>query len=187
MFVYLIIYGAVLVLSVLGSRMMITLGPRWGLMDEPSARRIHTRPVPRVGGIGIWLVFVISCVLLSLTGVAPLFSGDSPLPPFLAASAVLMLVGIVDDRRGLRPLMKLGGQLVAALLFWYLSDGDKGKIAGVDIPGWIDALIWVFWIILLVNAYNLIDGLDGLCGGLAWISLAGLLVAAVSLGIGGPS
>ena len=92
MFVYLIIYGAVLVLSVIGSRVMISLGPRWGLMDEPSSRRIHTRPVPRAGGLGIWLVFVISCVCLSLTGVAPLFSEDSPLPAFLAASAVLMLV-----------------------------------------------------------------------------------------------
>jgi UDP-GlcNAc:undecaprenyl-phosphate GlcNAc-1-phosphate transferase len=186
MFVYLIIYGAVLVLSVIGSRVMISLGPRWGLMDEPSSRRIHTRPVPRAGGLGIWLVFAISCVCLSLTGVAPLFSEDSPLPAFLAASAVLMLVGIVDDRSGMLPMVKLGGQLVAALLFWFLSDGDKGNIAGIDIPGWLDALIWVFWIILLVNAYNLIDGLDGLCGGLAWISLAGLLVAAVSLGVGGP-
>ena len=97
-----------------------------------------------------------------------------------------MLVGIVDDRSEMRPMVKLGGQLVAAFLFWFLSGGDKGNIAGFDIPGWIDALIWVLWIILLVNAYNLIDGLDGLCGGLAWISLAGLLVAAVSLGIGGP-
>ncbi len=186
MFGYLIIYGAVLAASLLASRAMISLGPRWGLMDEPAARRIHTRPVPRAGGVGIWVVFVASCTLVSLTGVAPLFSGNSPLPAFLAASAVLMLVGIVDDRRGVRPWAKLGGQLVAALLFWFLSDGDKGNIAGIAIPGWMDALIWAFWIILLVNAYNLIDGLDGLCGGLAWISLAGLLVAAVSLGIGGP-
>ena len=186
MFGYLIIYGAVLVFSILAAKAVITLGPRLGLMDQPSARRIHTRPVPRAGGIGIWIVFVSSCICLFLLGDEGLFSEDSPLPAFLAASAVLMLVGIFDDRRGIRPLAKLGGQIVAALLFWFLSVGDKGNIAGVVIPGWLDALIWMVWIVLLVNAYNLIDGLDGLCGGLAWISLAGLLGVAVSLGIGGP-
>jgi len=186
MFGYLILYGGVFVLGAFASRMMVVMGPRLGLMDEPSERRIHKDPVPRAGGIAIWAVFWCSCAICSLPGFSPLFSGNSVLLPFFAASAVLMVVGIVDDWRGVSPFVKLGGQLAAALLFWVLSDGDKGNIAGFDIPGWMDALVWVAWIVLLINAYNLIDGLDGLCGGLAWISLAGILCVAGALGVAGP-
>ena len=187
MYEYLIIYIGAFGLSMVVARLMIGLGPRLGLMDEPSERRIHAVPVPRAGGVGIWLVFLLICGLASIAGMVPVSLNGGPFLAFLVSSGVLMGVGFIDDRWGTTPLVKLTGQIVAALLFWMLSGDNKGNLAGYPIPVWVDCVVWVLWIVLLVNAYNLIDGLDGLCGGLAWISLAGTLVAAASLGISGSS
>ena len=164
---------------------MITLGPRFGLMDLPSDRRVHSKATPRAGGIAIWVVFVAAVTIFDFIGLFTPESGDGRVTGFLTASGILLIVGIFDDRGGIPALLKLGGQVLAAVVFWVLSDSNKEVLAGVSIPQWVDLIVWVAWIVLLINAYNLIDGLDGLCGGLAWISLGGILLAAQALDIGG--
>ena len=166
---------------------MIAVGPRLGLLDMPSERRVHTQPIPRAGGIAIWLVFVIAVAVVYFTGLSSREGGGGSLGAFLAASAILLFVGIIDDRGGIPALVKLSGQVLAAVVFWFLSDSNKDSLAGFAIAPWLDLVVWVAWIVLLVNAYNLIDGLDGLCGGLAWISLAGILLAAQALDVSGAS
>ena len=165
---------------------MIVVGPSLGLMDQPSERRLHKEAVPRAGGIAIWISFV---AVVFLGSWLELLESDvvySYFFPFLAASSVLLVVGILDDRGGLRAWMKLGGQVLAAGVFYWISTVHRGhvagSIAGMEVPLWADCLIWIAWIVLLVNAYNLIDGLDGLCGGLAWISLGGIILAGIALG-----
>ena len=185
MYKYLVIYLVVCVASVLVSRLMITLGPRFGLMDLPSDRRVHSKATPRAGGIAIWVVFVAALTIFDFIGLFTPESGDGRVTGFLTASGILLIVGIFDDRGGIPALLKLGGQVLAAVVFWVLSDSNKEVLAGVSIPQWVDLIVWVAWIVLLINAYNLIDGLDGLCGGLAWISLGGILLAAQALDIGG--
>ena len=185
MYKYLVIYLVVCVASVLVSRLMITLGPRFGLMDLPSDRRVHSKATPRAGGIAIWVVFVAAITILHFIGLFTPEAGDGRLVGFLTASGILLIVGVFDDRGGIPALLKLGGQVLAAVVFWVLSDSNKEVLAGFPIPPWLDLIVWVAWIVLLINAYNLIDGLDGLCGGLAWISLGGILLAAQALDIGG--
>ena len=166
---------------------MIAVGPRLGLLDMPSGRRVHTQPIPRAGGIAIWLVFVTAVAVVYFTGLSSREGSGGSLGAFLAASAILLFVGIIDDRGGISALVKLSGQVLAAVVFWFLSDSNKDSLAGFAIAPWLDLVVWVAWIVLLVNAYNLIDGLDGLCGGLAWISLAGILLAAQALDVSGAS
>ena len=185
MYKYLVIYLVVCVASMLVSRLMITLGPRFGLMDLPSARRVHSRATARAGGIAIWVVFVAAVAIFDVAGIFTPETGDGRLAGFLAASGILLIVGVFDDRGGIPALLKLGGQVLAAVVFWMLSGSNKEVLAGFSISPWLDLIVWVAWIVLLINAYNLIDGLDGLCGGLAWISLGGILLAAQALQVTG--
>ena len=92
---------------------------------------------------------------------------------FLPASLILLAVGLVDDIHGLGAWKKLAGQIVAAL--WIALSGTHfGSLLGYQLPPFLDGLLVVVWIVAVINAYNLIDGLDGLASGLAIISATGL-------------
>jgi UDP-N-acetylmuramyl pentapeptide phosphotransferase/UDP-N-acetylglucosamine-1-phosphate transferase len=92
---------------------------------------------------------------------------------FLPASLILLAVGLVDDIHGLGAWKKLAGQVAAAV--WIAASGTHfGSLLGYDLPPFLDGLLVVGWIVAVINAYNLIDGLDGLASGLALISATGL-------------
>lgn len=155
---------------------------RIGMVDRPDARRINKIPIPRGGGLSIFVAFhgVLGALVLAL---------GSPLCQhfpyfwqgrFLLASGVLVTVGLLDDKLGLRPVVKLAGQVAVALIL-YLSGVHVGGIA-VAFPPWLDCLATVFWIVGAINAFNLIDGLDGLATGLALIASVGLAGALLFTG-----
>lgn len=169
-------------LSLLLTRAMIHLGPRLGLMDQPDERRVHVTPIPRAGGVAIWLSFMIT-VWLGKHLAPGIFDGQlsRQLAAFTLSTGMLMIVGVIDDRQGIRPLVKLGGQICASLAFFLLNPKTDGVFMGYHIPYLIEMAFFTGWSVLLINAFNLIDGLDGLCGGLVCISLfviAGLEIAA---------
>lgn len=157
------------------NRLLVSHGGRLGLLDQPGERRIHTSPVPRAGGVGIWIAFV-----LTASGVwwlkPEVFGkfGYEWLGPFMIASVLLVGVGVIDDSRGLKAWWKLLGQIVAVLVFFLLRPDSHGQMIGMEVPAGIDAVAFVAWSVLLINAFNLIDGLDGLCAGLALIALVAL-------------
>ncbi|MDC0280981.1 hypothetical protein OAL03_05420 [Akkermansiaceae bacterium] len=169
--------------SVAFTRIFISVGPRLGLMDEPDARRVHLTPVPRAGGLAIWMTFLI--VLWVADAIFPnLFVGDHHTKniAWTISSAILILVGFIDDRTGLKPLVKLAGQAIAAAVFYYIYYPEGFSIAGFQLPYAAALVIFVFWCVGLINAFNLIDGLDGLCGGLVIVSLSMILAIAWSSG-----
>ena len=92
---------------------------------------------------------------------------------FAGASSILFVVGVIDDVRGMKPLVKLAGQMLAAA-FMAFSGAHFGPLLGHEMPLWLDHILVVFWIVAIINAFNLIDGLDGLASGLAIISAFGL-------------
>ena len=94
----------------------------------------------------------------------------------------MIVVGFIDDRAGLKPLVKLGGQAIAAAVFYYIYYTEGFSIAGFEIPYAAALVIFVIWCVALINAFNLIDGLDGLCGGLVVVSLSMILAIAWSNG-----
>lgn len=155
---------------------------RVGMVDKPDERRIHQTPTPRGGGLAVFLVFhlVLGILFLGLGGqIGRAFSGFWQWR-FLLASGLLVVVGLVDDKIGLRPVVKLTGQIAVALIL-YLSGVSVGGII-VAFPPWLDCLVTVFWIVGAINAFNLIDGMDGLATGLALIASVGLAGALLFTG-----
>jgi len=157
------------------NRLMMSLAPRLGLMDQPGVRRIHQTPIPRAGGLAIWLTFLLviagglACGWLKPGG--PL--SWVWLRAFAAGSALLMVAGFLDDRKGLSPWVKLGMHILAPAVFFVMHPLQLGIFP----HGWplaCDGLAFVIWSVALINAFNLIDGLDGLCGGLAAVSTLGM-------------
>jgi len=165
--------GGAFILSLFLTSRLIALGPKLGLMDEPDDRRVHKTPIPRAGGIAIWVAFLTIawveqwCYPFPSEGIP-----SSGLFAFTASSFVLIVVGFIDDRKGLPALVKLGGQGTAALLYFALDASLwEMTLFGYQFPLVISLFIFTGWCVLLINAFNLIDGLDGLCGGLVLVSL----------------
>ena len=141
----------------------------YNVVDRPGRRKVHAYPIPRVGGIPIMIAYVLA--LNSLRGPDSVFPVNW-LQTILSGAAIIFLIGLVDDFMNLKPGVKLGGQIAAAAIAFVngLSIDHLGNIA---LPVWLSLLITVFWLLLAINALNLIDGLDGLCGGIAfWATLA---------------
>ena len=150
------------------------LAPRFGLVDMPGERRIHKTPIPRCG-ISVFLGFHAACASVFLFPWLP-FGAQLKFDwwwHFLIVSSVLLVVGLIDDARGLRPLVKLAGQILAASLA-FAFDMRVGNILGFALPPILDYVATLVWFLALMNAFNLIDGIDGLATGLAAIAAAGI-------------
>jgi len=171
--------GIALVVSLVLVPLVIRLAPKLGMVDVPDARRVHKTPTPRGGGMAVFFGVHLSLGLLYFLD----FHGtEMRLGPewwlaFLAASSVLLVVGVLDDSRGLPPLVKLGGQILAALTLFALNGGGFAQLLGFDLPWIFHLILTVVWCVAIINAFNLIDGLDGLCSGLALIGATGIMLA----------
>ena len=148
-----------------------------GLIDLPDARKRHGRAVPVVGGLAMFAAFV---------GAAMLSGWLSSVPwGFLVGQVVLVGIGVIDDIRGIRPLVRLAGQIAAAALM--IVPGPHVISVLAVLPGGVVAELGplgvpftVLFVVGMINAFNMLDGLDGLAGGAAagcffWLALvAGL-------------
>jgi len=145
------------------------------MVDIPDARRIHKRPTPRGGGIAVFLGFHAACASVFLIPWAT-FDGDLTAEwwwHFLVASTLLLGLGIADDISKIRPSVKLSGQVLVAVVA-YIFDMRVGKVLGIHLPAAVDLGATVLWFVAIINAFNLIDGIDGLASGLASIAALGL-------------
>ena len=170
-----------LAISLLLTRIMIRLGPKLGLIDEPGERRIHVKPVPRAGGIAVFLTFVITVFgVQSFSELSGQLSFEW-FKAFATASLLLVIVGILDDRWGVNAWLKLVAHGLSAVFLFYTSGGNVGSVLGIEVPEYVDLAIWVIWTVAIINAFNLIDGMDGLCAGLAMISILSLTILTIAL------
>ena len=182
-----IVVAAVLlamVVTMVSMPLVRRLAVRMGAIDMPgvagtdSERHLHTTPTPRMGGLAIFLGFY--CSMAAFVTINPQQSA------MLLGAAVIVLLGMVDDVRGLSAKVKLAVQIVAAVIA--VSGGSV--INYVSVPtwisesghlnlGWLSVPVTVVWIVLITNAVNLIDGLDGLAAGVSAISSVCLVVVAL--------
>ena len=172
---YILVFLVGLVVTYLLTPVVRGLAIRHGVVDLPDARRPHKRPTARGGGVAVVLGVHAAC-LIAIVFPWPKMAGGLDLiwwEKFALSSAVLVVVGVIDDIRGMKPLIKLGGQMLAAVLIW-LSGTRFGQLLGHDLSSWVDCALTVVWLVAIINAFNLIDGLDGLASGLAIISAVGL-------------
>jgi len=147
--------------------LMVHLSHQWGLVDQPSDRKIHVYPTPRLGGVAVYLGFLGSVLLNSI------------LPDWmiatLAAGSLLLIVGVIDDVWELPASSKLVAQVIAAGIV--ISTGKVLTLFPIGPVGDLaNVLLTLLWIVGITNAFNFFDGMDGLATGLA-ILIAGFMGA----------
>jgi UDP-GlcNAc:undecaprenyl-phosphate/decaprenyl-phosphate GlcNAc-1-phosphate transferase len=150
---------------------------RWQILDAPGVRKVHTTPVPRVGGIAM-----AAGVLLALA-----LSGEfaQPMLAYVGGVVVLLLFGVWDDRVTLSAGPKLLGQAIAVLLVMSWGDVTVATMTLTerhDLPDWVALPLTFLFLIGVTNAINLADGLDGLAGGTTLLSLSALALLAFTAG-----
>lgn len=162
------IFVIALIATAIATPIAVWLAPKIGAMDIPKDnRRVHKHPIPRFGGIAIYCGILTAFVALS-----PLTVQTRGL---LIGASFILIVGIIDDRIGMKPIVKLICQIAAAFILWIsdvritvFTNPFSGNI--LTIPVWISFIITIFWIVGITNTINLIDGLDGLAAGITFIA-----------------
>jgi len=201
----LVLVISTIVPSFLTSLLMVSLVRRWaerlGLMDRPGARKVHQHPIPLGGGIGIWFAVVFTFLIggifvwllrsNTLANLSPSFNLPEEVSVYLpgmvyrfgqllgllAAGTVLMVLGLADDRYGLKWQIRLGVEFAVASFVVF----GLGMQLTAFLPwGWVAGLISVVWIVALVNSFNMLDNMDGLSGGVAAIAATMLAIMLLS-------
>lgn len=171
---------------------------RLGLLDKPGARKVHTTPIPLGGGLGIW-AGVVGTLGLGSAAVALLQTNSAwqtllpePLRVYLpglwdklseiwvivACGTVLMILGLLDDRRGIKWWVRLLVEVVVASFCVYWQ--GLQLTAFIPVP-WLTHALSVLWIVALINSFNMLDNMDGLSGGVASISASLLAVMLLTI------
>jgi UDP-GlcNAc:undecaprenyl-phosphate GlcNAc-1-phosphate transferase len=150
--------ASALMLAIGSTPVMRLVALRFGVIDQPAARKIHANPVPLLGGAAIYVAFIVVLLLFGdrryIHEVVGIFIG----------ATLVSLMGVVDDRWGLGSYVKLIGQLLAACILVY--SGVQVSIWG----NWLDIVVTIGWVVGITNAMNLLDNMDGLSGGIAMIA-----------------
>ena len=172
-----------LCLSLLFTYVCIRVLPKLGYIDKPGGRHIHETPIPRGGGIAVILAFFISfgCFMLD----SRMATDTTLLGRLILPAAILMVLGLADDRFELGARLKLAVQILVAVIVW--TFGEQEYVFGHFLLPWYVSLPFtVIWVIGIINAFNLIDGLDGLASGLAIVSSCCMAVWFLMMGTRGP-
>ena len=155
---------------------VIKMAKKYNLVDIPKdERRVHNKPMPRVGGIAIVIsMFIGLGIYYLITKNIPSIALNKKFIGYLIGGVVIFAMGLIDDIFNLKARYKFLFQLFAAIIVYIFGV----RLSGIKIPfiytdiinlGWLDFPITLLWIIGITNAINLIDGLDGLSSGIASI------------------
>lgn len=170
------------ILSLLLTPLVRNLARRFGFVDQPDyCRKVHTVPIPRVGGVAIFVSLVGAYGLLLVVGLSAgniVWSGLPVALRLLPASVAIFALGLVDDIVRISPWQKLTGQVVAALLAW-AAGIHVHAIGGHAFSAIVSFAATLLWIVACTNAVNLIDGIDGLAAGAGLFATVTALIAAL--------
>lgn len=144
------------------------------VVDIPNHRKIHTTPTPLLGGLAIFIGFFVGLLYLR-----PMHDHYFEI---MLGALVIIITGILDDKFDLRPVIKFGGQVIAATFL--ISSGliiEKFTlpVIGVVDLGVFSVLITILWVVGITNAVNFMDGLDGLATGISTIAISTMLIMAI--------
>jgi len=166
-------------ISIIITPLVRKLAIRVNAIDIPKdERRVHNKPIPVMGGLAIYISFVLGTILYN--GIlTPSQTG------IIIGATVIVIGGIIDDLKDLRPKYKILIQVIAAICL--LVSGISISIVTNPFRefypylsiGWINIPVTIIWIVGVTNAFNLIDGLDGLAAGIAFISCVTLMIVSM--------
>lgn len=174
------------------------------IYDQPGTRKVHRKPVPYLGGLGFAATVIIGCLLFSFFSPHYAFIQQQAIFTFILGLLAIFLIGFWDDVAGMNPYAKLGLQIAVAVSMWFagvrIEKINIGFGTNLDLMGFGGSdgmlvmimaslpslLVTVGWYVALMNAINLIDGLDGLAGGVSFIAALslGIVGLGVQLGLG---
>jgi len=159
---------------------------RVSALDVRDKRKMHTKVITRFGGVAIYVGFICGMICSFFLATGLHFMDAAPLMKVVIAATLILMLGIYDDVRGANARMKFFVQILAA--FFLVKSGIT--IEKIGIPFWrvfelgvLNIPVTILWLVGITNAINLIDGLDGLAGGIVFISSIGLLVSFLCTGI----
>ncbi|KMY29161.1 glycosyltransferase family 4 protein [Lysinibacillus xylanilyticus] len=176
---------AAFVASILLTPLVKRLAFKIGAVDAPNYRKVHARIMPRLGGLAIFLSFLIAVAIFQ-----PILiineNGSNFLLAIIIGACIIVATGVVDDMREISAKAKLVGQLIAALIVIFVGGI---QIDMITLPfvgelnfGFLSIPLTIIWIVGITNAINLIDGLDGLAAGVSTIALITLAIMAIIMG-----
>jgi UDP-GlcNAc:undecaprenyl-phosphate GlcNAc-1-phosphate transferase len=166
-----LIFLAALVFAVCGTPLARRLAHRAGMTDEPSARKEHLEPTPLLGGAAIYGAVILALLLFGERAEVAQVAG------IILGATMVSFLGLWDDKRPIRPVIKVLAQAGAAGLL--VATGVSVTATGVL---WLDVLLTVAFVLAITNALNFLDNMDGLSAGVAAVSAAGFLILAVANG-----
>lgn len=153
---------------------------RVGWADQPNARRLNREPLPNAGGLAIYAGVIAALVLATLLRPIELQNVLAQVLTILLGGTILVLVGFIDDQFGLPPSVRMFTQVLTALLL--VANGIRIEIAfGTPIDYFLSISLTVFWVVGITNAINLMDGMDGLAGGVSFITAMSLLAVSAQI------
>jgi UDP-GlcNAc:undecaprenyl-phosphate GlcNAc-1-phosphate transferase len=169
---------------------IIRLAIKYDAVDKPTHRKVHRKIIPLWGGVAIYLSFFLTIGIYFLFStyfrdslfINSFFLGKKLLGLFLG-STFLLLVGIIDDKWGLPPKIKLLGQIIAVIIILLFDVRILGVTFPfvnkyISLPYFISVFVTLIWVVTIINSINFIDGLDGLAGGIAFISCISFFIIA---------
>jgi UDP-GlcNAc:undecaprenyl-phosphate GlcNAc-1-phosphate transferase len=187
-FQYLLVFITSLGLAALLTPLSGHLGRRLGIVDRPGGRRAHKREIPRLGGIPLFLAFATAVGVGQALGI-PTADAKEPvrLLGLLVGSALLFVVGLIDDRRELRPLPQFAAHFAAAIIAIFthiVLERFNNPLTDTEVvlPLLVYAPLTVFWMTGMITTVNWLDGLDGLAAGVGAILCAVLAFHMHSVG-----
>jgi UDP-GlcNAc:undecaprenyl-phosphate GlcNAc-1-phosphate transferase len=185
---YLLVFGISVGLALLLTPLAGRLGRRLGIVDRPGGRRAHKGEVPRLGGIPLFVAFIVAVGVGQLLGI-PTADAKEPvrLLGLLMGSALLFIVGLIDDRWELRPLPQFAAHFAAAIVAvctHIVLERFNNPLTDTEIvlPLVLYAPLTVFWVMGMITTVNWLDGLDGLSAGVGAILCAVLAIHMHSVG-----
>ncbi|MBR0288090.1 MAG: undecaprenyl/decaprenyl-phosphate alpha-N-acetylglucosaminyl 1-phosphate transferase [Selenomonadaceae bacterium] len=185
--IYFWAFAVALIVALLVTPAVILLAKRTGAMDQPDARKVHKKPIPRIGGLAIYAGFTAAIIFVAIK-----FGFDAEMINEVVgltfSGSLIVALGLVDDYKNLPAKVKLLGQIGAAAVLVLLFDvridfvtdpfGDYIYLDNFPIPH-LAIPVTMFWLVGLTNTVNLIDGLDGLAAGVASIASFTILLIAL--------
>lgn len=175
---------AALILCLILTPLCRDLFLKWNIVDIPDHRKVHTQPIPRIGGIPIALSYALALLLMTVfapKGATVVVQHREMMWSLFPAVGIIFLTGLVDDLFGMKATHKLIAQIVAAC--WAASMGAQIHLfQGHQGANWIMFALSVVWLVGCTNAFNLIDGLDGLASGVGLFATLTTLLAALLQG-----
>ncbi len=176
-------FSAAFLVTLITTPLVGYIARKYKILDLPSARRIHTSPIPRLGGIALFLGFIVALLIV--------FGFDPRIYGVAICGILIFLLGLSDDIYNLNPVFKFTAQIAIAslaILFGITISNITNPFGGIILLSpLLDIVLTIIWMLLMINTVNFLDGLDGLASGVTAIVAFVLVILSLFTVVNQPS